>query len=639
MKSSVKMKLNLVLSVIILAGTLGATLFFAIYESTSVKNFAQRQVETNLDSVEKLMTATDSLMLDKVSASMALLIREARNMGDINVGEKTTVAGTAANDLVLGGHNIANNFELVDSVTQLMGGTATIFSRIGDRFIRISTNVMKNGNRAIGTELDPQGRVMQMILQKRAYYGQVDILGTPYITGYEPIIDKQGNVIGIWYVGYKADLNEIEDTIVTHKILDQGFLALVDDKNRIRFHSAEDIKQIEQVIGKDADGWYVMRRPFSSWNYEIIAAYPEKEVMQRILGSVTIIVIAGIVLGLLSIFIISWFNSRLVIVPLRDAMQLATRISEGHLDNEILTGRDDEVGKLFDALGSMQTVLQTLMRSLSETVGQLSDASDQLSNVSKETSMGVAQQREETDQAATAMNEMAATVTDVANSANMAAETTHSADQSAVEGKEVVFKTMETISQLAEEINMASSIIQKLERDSSDIGKVLDVIKGIAEQTNLLALNAAIEAARAGEAGRGFAVVADEVRTLANRTQESTEEIAAIIENIQNGAQQSVSTMELNQKRAQSTVEQAQQASDSLSAIADSVSRMKDMNTQIAAAAEQQSVVAEDVSKNVTKIRSIAESTSTGAETTATATHRLAELSKNIDALLKGYLK
>jgi methyl-accepting chemotaxis protein len=284
-------------------------------------------------------------------------------------------------------------------------------------------------------------------------------------------------------------------------------------------------------------------------------------------------------------------------------MVFAERIAEGHLDNTISVDSRDEVGKLLAALDAMQGVLRELLTGISQTATQLGEASNELTQVSVETRQGVAAQHTETDQAATAMNQMAATVTEVANSAAMAAETTQITDQKSNEGRAVVARTMDTISQLAGEIN------------------------------------AAIEAARAGEAGRGFAVVADEVRTLATRTQESTQEIAGIIETIQSGAQQSVLIMEQNQSRAKSTVEQAQQASDALSAITESVGQMKDMNTQIASAAEEQSVVAQEVSRNVTRIRDIAESTSVGAETTATATAQLAALSHDLEDLLRGYLK
>ncbi len=219
----------------------------------------------------------------------------------------------------------------------------------------------------------------------------------------------------------------------------------------------------------------------------------------------------------------------------------------------------------------------------------------------------ILEQKDEVDKVATAMTEMSATVHEVARNATEAAEAAQRADEETTKGKMVVSQAIEAIDLLANEVNDAAQVIHRLEQDSDEIGAVLDVIRGIAEQTNLLALNAAIEAARAGEQGRGFAVVADEVRTLAQRTQQSTQEIQNMIERLQSGAQDAVKAMEQGRSRAQVGVEQAAEAGTSLETIAQAVGTISDMNTQIATAAEEQSVVAEEINLNIVSISDMAD--------------------------------
>jgi methyl-accepting chemotaxis protein len=267
----------------------------------------------------------------------------------------------------------------------------------------------------------------------------------------------------------------------------------------------------------------------------------------------------------------------------------------------------------------------------------LASAAEEMSAIMEETHRGTQQQQSETSQVVTAMNQMTATVQEVARHATEAAAAANNADQASIEGKQVVINTMKAIEDLSSEVHSAASVIGQLEKDSENIGAVLDVIKGIAEQTNLLALNAAIEAARAGEQGRGFAVVADEVRTLASRTQQSTQEIQEMIEKLQAGAQSAVKVMDDSRSRAEDSVSQAAQAGTSLEAITRAVSQITDMNTQIATAAEQQSSVAEEINRNVVNISDIVDRTAEGAQQTSTASEELANLAGQLQQLVNQF--
>ncbi len=312
----------------------------------------------------------------------------------------------------------------------------------------------------------------------------------------------------------------------------------------------------------------------------------------------------------------------------------ADELAEGDLGARVAYHHKDELGHIATAFNRMAEKFNGVIRELQGCAGQLASAAEETSVVTSQTREGIIQQKSETEQVATAINEMNATVHDVAHNAVHAAEATREADQSSVEGKAVVDKTVDAIGEIATEVEQASEVIHELERESENIGSVLDVIKSIAEQTNLLALNAAIEAARAGEQGRGFAVVADEVRTLAGRTQASTAEIEEMITRLQTGANKAVNVMESSKSKTNVGVEQAAAAGSALETITSAVDRIAEMNTQIASAAEEQSAVTEEINRNVASISQIAEQTSTGAEQTAHASEDLSRLASQLNAVV-----
>lgn len=295
---------------------------------------------------------------------------------------------------------------------------------------------------------------------------------------------------------------------------------------------------------------------------------------------------------------------------------------------------DDEIGQMADAFNAMTESFHKFIREVINSAQTVTTAAEELSVITSQTSQGVMSQQNSSDQVATAMNEMTATVQEVARNANDAATASREADEETEQGKHVVSMSVSGIKQLATLVEENAQSMRELQKDSDNIGTVLTVIQSIAEQTNLLALNAAIEAARAGESGRGFAVVADEVRTLAQRSQASTEEIKKIIEHLQNGANKCVEGMVAGQERASESVIQAESAGHSLNIISDRVMTIRDMNTHIASAAEQQSAVAEDINRNISKIVMIAEENATSSSQTTDTSHSLTKLASELQALV-----
>jgi methyl-accepting chemotaxis protein len=339
---------------------------------------------------------------------------------------------------------------------------------------------------------------------------------------------------------------------------------------------------------------------------------------------------AALLLGSLA----AWLIAGQIVAPLRQALQAANSIAEGNLTQAIQTQRRDELGQLQRSIGQMISNLRGLIGGIGASAQQIASAAKQLSAVTAQTRAGIDDQKLETEQVATAMNQMLATSQEVARHAEQASVAATEADQQAGAGDQVVAEAITHIEHLAQEMARSSQAMRGLQQESQKIGSVLEVIKSVSEQTNLLALNAAIEAARAGEAGRGFAVVADEVRGLAQRTQQSAEEIEALISGLHRGTQQVADIMDNSRSLTDNSVQLTRRAGDALASITRTVSVIQEMNPQIAAAAEEQTAVAEEINRSVLKVKDASEQTSAASQETAAASVELARLGMDLQALV-----
>ncbi|MCP8463184.1 methyl-accepting chemotaxis protein [Pseudomonas sp. ZM23] len=339
--------------------------------------------------------------------------------------------------------------------------------------------------------------------------------------------------------------------------------------------------------------------------------------------------LVGLLIAAIGLAVI-WLVGHGIARPLRQLVGMLDDIAkgEGDLTRRLSSDRADELGSIARGFNTFLGKLQGMIGQVVTSVQHVSDSSEHTADIAIRTNQGVQKQLAEIELVATAVHEMTATAQDVARNATHAAEAANHADQAAHQGKRIVESSATAIQALASEIGRAVGVVQTLARDSENINAILVAIRGIAEQTNLLALNAAIEAARAGEQGRGFAVVADEVRNLAQKTQQATEEIQSMIQQLQQGTREVVQVMQESQDRTDDSVRHAQEAAQALESITQAVSVINDMNTQIASAAEEQSAVAEDINRNVSNIGMVANQVAGGADEASQASAELTKLAE-----------
>jgi methyl-accepting chemotaxis protein len=346
------------------------------------------------------------------------------------------------------------------------------------------------------------------------------------------------------------------------------------------------------------------------------------------------VIIAAILVALAATFALAAVFTRSLAVPIAKALGVAQQIANNDLSKPIIVDGTDEPGRLLEALSKMQQNLQHTLSQLGDSSNQLASTSEEMTAVTEDALRGIHRQNNEINQAATAINQMSTAIEEVARNAALASNAAKESSQSAVHGSQRVGETVSVINELHEAVGVTALEINGLATQVQSISGVLDVIRGIADQTNLLALNAAIEAARAGEAGRGFAVVADEVRALAHRTQQSTAEIEKMIVSIQGGANNAVAAMGQSSERARASLDVAEAAGHALAEITAAIALINERNMSIASSTEEQAQVAREVDRNLMSIRDLSIQTSAGANQTSTASGELSKLAVGLNQLV-----
>jgi methyl-accepting chemotaxis protein len=450
-------------------------------------------------------------------------------------------------------------------------------------------------------------------------------------------------------------LSALEGMLKPLRIGQDGYAILVDKDGTILYAPQKNLvgKPIKNLLGTAAplveqthlyaiggNEWRVSFHPIevagTKWYLGLLT---DQSVVEKPLIAARWQAVLVTLIGLAIALVILYFSLRSLLQPVRMLLAALHDLASGEADltRRLTAHTSDEFGEMAEAFNRFVERIHQSFGQVAGSTSQLAAAAEELSGTSDDVSRTVDRQQAETEQAATALNEMSATVNEVAKNAADAARSAKEAQENTSNSAHLVEANANNMRQLAGEIENASQIIDELHRGTESIDKVLEVINSISEQTNLLALNAAIEAARAGEHGRGFAVVADEVRTLARRTQDSTAEIQTMIESLQSGAQNAVRAIGQGRERAHESAERAGQNSALLRATTEAVTRINDMNAMIASAAEEQSAVAEEINRNVANINQAGDESVQGVRQVATASDELARLAAELQSLVGGF--
>lgn len=766
---------------------------------------AQEKVESGMNYIS--MTSNEFLK-DKITAAMNMLSSQYRQKGSASLGEQKSLNGAMVNDLLFGGESQTENYSLVDGLKSFLGGTATIFVKNGEDFARISTNIIKeDGQRAVGTLLDPNGKVMAALRQNMPFYGVVDILGKPYITAYEPIHDASGQTIGVLYFGYEmSEIKSLEGLIRKSKVLKDGFYALVDSKNRVIFNSENSsADEVQKILSGDKayQNWQVKTADFSANGYKVVAAYPEENITDDVRSTQAKVILLSLLLASVLLSMLYYILTRVIIRPLRELENFAYRIASGKMNDsirdmggdelgklarsfnrmlekireqisylddlptpvmlidrdfsikyinktgaailgkdqqrlmgekcynnfntghcqtekcacrqametnhvataetaaiiggkeipilytgspvfdkegkvvgaleyvaditeikelqkyltrstEILMGemdrfadgqlnvsvkaeKDDDIGKLFAGFNAAVSSIREMIKAVSEAVQAAVSSASEISASSEQIAAGAQEQTDQTSSITTSVEQITKSILDSSSNMGRAAENSKLACESTIAGAGKVKATKTGIEKIVSSTKQTSYRINSLSKKTEQIGEITQIINEIADQTNLLALNAAIEAARAGEQGRGFAVVADEVRKLAERTTNATHEIAETIKEIQNETKEADSAMNITEKAVEEGMKLTEEVALSLDQILHLNQNASEMVLQVAAATEEQSHAAEEISKSLEGIASVTQQNAAGTEQIAGAAEDLNRLTVNLQQLINRF--
>jgi len=632
-KLTVKFMLPTVLIVVVLMSVFGWIMARAL--GAEVRARANSEAAAQVERIQESLGILDAMSSENVRSAMKVLVREGCQLGAPSVHGLAMLNRDSVPNLRFGNNPQVGNYTLVDRIKELTGNTATLFAKRGDNFIRISTNVLKgDGSRAVGTVLDPNGRAYASLREGRSFYGVVSVLGAPYMAGYEPMKNQSGEVVGAWYVGIPlAAVADLGRHINRTTVLENGFLALLQADGKVIFKpdrvQESDLRaRIEQGSGA---GWTVMSKPFDPWGYRLLAAYPEADISRKVHRTQWLVVFCAVAISALVVCALYALLARLVLRPVQ---QLAVRMLAADLNASMLEDRDDEIGNLARAFDSFAGKIRETLLQVVRISDQVGGDSERLSTAAMQNAEGCRSQSGQAQEVATAMLEMSSNIAGVSESCRIAAAAAGKAAATANEGGKVVGEALANINSASQSVGTAARRIEELGKNSDRIGTIISVINDVADQTNLLALNAAIEAARAGEQGRGFAVVADEVRKLAERTTQATWEIAQMIESVQTETRMAVDDIESGMGHVATGVATTEKAGASLEAIIAAAKEVEQMISQITGAVTGQTSTAEQINSSVTQIAAIAHQSAAGTRDSAKACQSLSNLAANLQKMV-----
>ncbi|MBP5087500.1 methyl-accepting chemotaxis protein [Pseudomonas chlororaphis] len=618
-RARIASQLGLALAVVLAIVISGSTVF--ALRSLDAANLATR--EEHLASEARLLADQLNTFHSTLRESTQRLsgLFEKRFSGGLSLhpDQPVTVAGTQTPGLHLGDVVLNNNFEEVDEFKQMTAGVATVFVRSGDDFVRVSTSLSKqDGSRAIGTLLDHAHPAYQKLMAGQSYVGRALLFERLYMTQYTPVRDSAGKVIAVLFVGfdYTDAQNAQFDNLKRFRIGQTGSLALLDEQHKWLVppagvqaleQSATIITELARQPGKGrfwsdkSEDFYSVAVPFEGGPWSVVASMPKAEIRAVTWSVGTRLVIGSLLAMLLAVGATVWLL-RSKLAPLGDLVRQADALGKGDLSARLNVSSQDEIGQLASSFNQMGQALSTMVEHIRKAAEEVNGRAQALSGLSGGAYEGMEQQSGEISSMAGAVEEFSATSLNIAdNMGNTERLAQENAQQTRI-GRTSMEEASASLEQIAGALNSTATVINTLGQRSEEIGGIVGVITAIADQTNLLALNAAIEAARAGEQGRGFAVVADEVRNLASRTREATDEISGMINSIQQETGNAIATMEQGNVLMQEGLSRNANVASALARIDEQSRSAGQQFAAITTATQEQSSTATLLSSNLQSI-------------------------------------
>ncbi|NVN91406.1 MAG: Cache 3/Cache 2 fusion domain-containing protein [Desulfuromonadales bacterium] len=656
---------------------------FTLSLQTYIAHRLERRAENDLSQQLSLLVDCFSSYHSAIADSSGKLVQVFRTYfpGSFSVNPAKTIAiGDKQTPALSAGSTVLNlNTEIVDRFTGVTKAVGTIFVRSGDDFVRISTSLKKeDGSRAIGTILDRKHPAYQGLLKGEAFVGKASLFGKDFMTAYNPVKDGQGRVIAVLFVGldFTDSLKALKDKIRNFKNGETGYFFALDakegkDQGMLQIHPFKEGTNIIDM--KDSDGrefiksmvttkegvihypWVnreagesfprkklAVYRHLKEWNWVVVMAASVDELNSEARIFRNAMLAAMVVVAFVLVLVLIYLQQRWISKPLRTALDTTNLLGSGdfsHVSNADgeQTDSADEIVQISQGINRMGCELRQVLEKISCASQEVSAAAGQVSASAERIATGAEEVATQAATVATADEEMSATSGDIAQNCLLAADGARKALDSARNGAGVVDSTLQVMCQIAEKVRESASTIEGLGERSDQIGAIIGTIQDIADQTNLLALNAAIEAARAGEQGRGFAVVADEVRALAERTTRATQEIGGMIKAIQMETKGAVAVMEQGVHQVEAGTGEATKSGAALRDILDQVNAVASQINQIATAAEEQTATTSEISSNMQQITEVVHDTSREAQESATAASQLLGNAEELQRLVQHF--
>ncbi len=633
-----------------------------------INSVGDRFIELNQSELEQLITNTEASVqayndeLENTAEHLSNVFSQTFP-GNFELQEATTV--TVGNhrlpEMLSGNEGVSNNFNRVDGFAQATGGNATIFTRKGDDFVRVTTSVQKqDGSRAVGTLLDRNSPAYRANINGQSFTGFVELFGKSFITNYTPIKDRNGSVIGIRYIGidFTRSLENLKQGFRSTRIGDNGYMFVVNTDREKNFGNlvlhpsnqnqrfdtailetmlAQKKGTIEYAYGDDNARFFASYVQIPKLNWLVAASIPKAEMLagKRDLTSLMILVTCLLIVAISALIVV--LLRYMLAKPLDEVTQHLALIASGDYSQEIEINRKDEVGQVQFAMTQMQQRGRQMVQEIADTSLALASAASQLSEASAQVAHGSREQTESATSMASTMEELNASIESLSRNAEQAQSLSNDSNDSSQQGAQVIRAAGDAMQDVSSTVQRVSNEISGLGKLSGQISAIIQVIQEIADQTNLLALNAAIEAARAGEQGRGFAVVADEVRSLAARTSTSAQEITATIDQIQEGTSNTVESMAQGVEQVEYVSELAQQAGGAIEEIQSGSQQVVEVFTDISEMLREQALASTDVARNVDRIATMTEENTSAVSEVADAAADLRNMADDLNRLLKQF--